>query len=174
MVISNKKKNLKNYLLLILLFCIGVGLTLYLCKLYDVYDEYQKETPVIRDTLSEITDEELEHFLMENPTSVIYMCTSSDMTCRNYEKDFKKLIKKDNLQDIIVYLNLSNIDQKKFINDFNNVYQYKISLTSNLPAIVYFEDGKIKNILQGNSKEKLTITKTKQFIEINKIGEIGD
>ena len=119
---KEKKKGLKNYFILILIFVLGIGVTLYLSKLYHVYDEYQKETPVIRGVLAEITSEELEHYLLENPTIVIYMCTSSDMLCRNFEKDFKKLIEKENLQEEIVYLNLSDIDQKEFIKDFNEKY----------------------------------------------------
>ena len=82
---ANKKGGLKNYLILAAIFLAGIGLTFYLCNLYKVYDEYQKQTPVIRDTLSEITADELEHYILENPTIVIYMCTSSDMVCRNYE-----------------------------------------------------------------------------------------
>ena len=60
---------------------------------------------------------------------------------------------------------------EKFIEDFNNKYPYKVKLTSFYPAIVVFEDGEIINLLQGKLDEKLTIVKTKQFIEIHKIGE---
>lgn len=168
---EKKKGGLKNYLILALLFIAGTGLTLYLCQMYKVYDEYQKQTPVIRDTLSEIKSEDLEHYILENPTTVIYMCTASDMVCRNYEKDFKKLIKSKELQDIIVYLNLSNTDQEKFVKDFNDKYNYRVKLTSTYPAIVVFEEGKVINLLQGKKEEQLTVVKTKQFIELHKIGE---
>ena len=169
---NEKKKNLKNYFILILIFALGIGITLYLSKLYHVYDEYQKQTPVIRGVISEITNEELDHYLLENPTIVIYMCTSSDMLCRNFEKDFKRLIEKENLQEEIVYLNLSDVNQEEFVEKFNEKYAYRNKLTSKYPAIVLFEEGKIRSILQGSSKEKLTIKKAEQFIDINNIGEI--
>lgn len=168
---SKRKVDVKNYLILILLFAATIAVTLYLCKSYQVYDEYQKQTPVIRDTLSEITSEDLHHYILENPTTVIYMCTSSDAVCRNYEKDLKKLVEAKNLQETIVYLNLSNIDQDVFVEDFNETYQYKVKLTTTYPAIVVFDEGKITNLLQGKEDEKLTIVKTKQFIELNQIGE---
>ena len=82
------KKRIKNFIILGAIFLLGIGLTLYICNCYQVYDEYQKQTPVIRGTLSEITSEELDHYLMENPTTTIYMCTSSSDTCRNYEKEY--------------------------------------------------------------------------------------
>ena len=166
-----KKTKAKNYFILVLIFVLGVGITLYLSRLYHVYDEYQKETPVIRGVISEITSEELEHYLLENPTCVLYMCTSSDMTCRNFEKDFKKLIKKDNLQDDIVYLNLSDVKEDEFINKFNDTYKYRDKLTANYPALVLFEDGEVRSILQGKKDEKLTIKKTEQFIDLNDLGE---
>ena len=171
---KQEKKPIKNYVILVLLFLAVIALTVYLCECYKVYNEEQKKIPVIRGTLtSEITEVDVEPFIVENPTTVLYMCTSSSEKCRNFEKDFKKLIKKYELQDSIIYLNLSNIeDQESFVEEFNDRHPYKKSkLTSNYPAIVYLDDGKVKNIIQGKDNEKLSITKVKSFIEINKIGE---
>lgn len=163
---------IKNYVILVAAFLITFLIVLYLCNWYKVYDEYQRKTPVIDKTLSELTSvEELNHYIMENQTTVIYMCTASSDSCRNFEKDFKKLILKKNLQDSIVYLNLSNIDEKEFVNTFNNNYPYKVKLTDKYPAIVVFEDSKVTNLLQGTKNQKMTIEKAKQFIEINKIGQ---
>lgn len=162
----------KNYVLLIVIFIITLGIMTYFCNWYKVYDEFKRQTPVIRGTLFEITsEEELEHYVMENETAVVYLCTASDDNCRNFEKDFIKLIEKKNLQESILYFNLSDIDNKEFVDKFNAQYYYKTKLTENYPAIIIFEDGKIINIIQGTEKEKLNIEKTKQFIEINKIGE---
>ena len=166
-----KEKKMKNYVLLILLFAAAICVTLYLCNWYKVYDDYQKQTPIIRGTLLEIKSEELEHYIMENPTFTIYMCTSGDDVCRKYEKKFIKLCKNMNLQEYIVYLNLSDIDQENFVNSFNNKYNYKVNLTTSYPAFVTFEDGKVKYILQGKENEPLTISKTKQYLELNNIGE---
>lgn len=169
--VEKEKNYFKNYVLLGLLFLGCVILTLYICKCYEVYDNHQKQTPVIRDTLFEITEKELSPYIAENPTTIIYMCTSANEKCRNYEKDFKKLIEKYELQDEFVYLNLTGVDKDKFISDFNDEYNYKVKLTKNYPAIVLFEDNEIKYILQGKKEEPLTISKTKQFIDLNKIGE---
>ena len=83
----------KNYVLLIVIFIITLGIMTYFCNWYKVYDEFKRQTPVIRGTLFEITsEEELEHYVMENETAVVYLCTASDDNCRNFEKDFIKLI----------------------------------------------------------------------------------
>mgnify|MGYP003530200891 FL=1 len=165
-----KKVTIKSYFILITVFILTMGVTLYLCKCYKVYNESKKEIPVIRGTLSEITSEELEHYVQENQNCTVYMCTASNQACRDYEEKFIKLIKKKNLQEDIVYLNLSNIEQDKFINSLNDKYNYKIKLTSNYPTIVIFDEAKISALLQ-ETDEKLSIDRTKQFIELNKIGE---
>lgn len=170
--IENAPNNtkVKNYLILFLLVVVTVTLTLYLCDCYRVYSDNQKEIPVIRGTLSEITYEELDHYIMENPNSTIYMCTASSQNCRNFENDFIKLIKKKDLQDDIIYLNLSGVDETAFLTDFNNKYKYKYVLTTEYPAIVTFDNSNVANMLQ-EKDGKLSITKVKHYIELNKIGE---
>lgn len=164
----------KNYIILAILFIAVVMLVLYLCNLYLVYDAHQRNIPVIRDTLFEIQPDEVEHYVMENPTTVFYMCTASNENCRDYEKDFKKLILKDELQSAIVYVNLSDVDQDEFADTFNAKYPYKVSLKTNYPALVVFEDGEISSLLQAASGEKLTISDTSQFIKLNKIKTEGE
>ena len=169
---EEKERSLfKRYLILAFIFILCMGLVIYLCKWYKVYDDYQKEIPVIRDTLSEITDVDLEHYILDNPTTVIYMCTASDEVCRGFEKDFKKLVIKKEYTDKIVYLNLSGLDQEKFVEDFNNKYNFKIKLTVDYPAIVMFEDGKITSLLQENDKRDFTISTVKDYLDLNMIGE---
>ncbi len=165
-----KKRCIKNYAILIVLFLAAIGLTLYLCKWYNVYDEYQKQTPVIGDTLTEISKEELEHYVIDSPTAIIYMCTSNELRCRNFEKDFKKVIRRDDLKDQIVYINLSGVEIEEFFNEFNDNYPYKKELNS-YPALIAFEDGKISKILQSNTDKSLKISQAKQFLDMYKTGE---
>lgn len=169
--VEKERSLFKRYLILIFIFILCMGLVIYLCKWYKVYDDYQKEIPIIRDTLSEITDVDLEHYILDNPTTVIYMCTASDEVCRDFEKDFKKLVIKKEYTDKIVYLNLSGLDQENFVEEFNNKYNFKIKLTTDYPAIVMFEDGKITSLLQENDKRDFTISTVKDYLELNMIGE---
>ena len=90
------------------------------------------------------------------------------------EKNFKKLITKDDLQESIIYLNLSDVDQEQFIDTFNSTYPYKNSLEKHYPALVSFEDGEIEGILQGSSNHELTISQTEQFIDMHQIKKQGE
>lgn len=170
---EKKKENLaRNYVILFVIFLVTILLVWYVCKWYSVYTEYEKETPVIRGTLSyEITTADFEHFITDNPTTVIYMCTSKDDKCRNFEKDLKKYVKKNSLEDEIIYLNLSDADIDGFVKQFNEKYKYKVKLTNNYPLIVEFTDGKVTGLIQGEENNPLTIDRVEDFVEINKIGK---
>ena len=168
---KENKIPVKNYFILAFIFLIGIGLTLYFCKWYEVIDTEKKQTPVIRGIIPEISSQELDNYVLENPTALLYLCTSDNMKCRNFEKDFKKYIIKNSMENYIVYVNLTNVNQVKFVKEFNNNYEFKTKLTPNYPALIYFNDGKIRDMIEGTSSNKLTRSKAKDFIEKNKIGD---
>ena len=164
------KKRIRNYIITIILFIACFGLVLYLRELYRFNDAEQKKIPVIQGYISEIYNDDLEHYVMDNPNGVIYMCIANDENCRTFEREFKKLLKKDEYNDNLVYLNLMDVDQDKFLEEFNSKYIYKVKLSKEYPAFVLFEDGKVKAILQEKDK-KLDIVKVKHFLELSEIGE---
>ena len=167
---EKQKKSIKNYIILIAIFGLTILLVWYIAKWYEVRSDYKKETPVIRGTLNyEITSVDFYHYIMENPSSVFYMCTSSSDNCRSFEKDLKKLIIKKNLQNSIIYLNLSDSDIPEFVKSFNDNYKYKVKLTKNYPALVEFTDGKVTGLIQNTKDDILTITKVNQFLELQHI-----
>ena len=87
---KSNKKIVKNYFILALIFLAVILLVWYICKWYTVCNDYKKEIPVIRGTLNyEITESDFEHYILENPSSVVYMCTASEEKCRDFERDFK-------------------------------------------------------------------------------------
>lgn len=51
----------------------------------------------------------------------MYMCTTSQDICRNFEKKFSEYIKDNNLSEEIIYLNLG------YSNDENNLTKQSIS-----------------------------------------------
>ncbi len=166
---EERKITSKNYAILALIFIVATIITLYLANVYTVYQESKLEIPVIGDTLSEITSEEIDHYISENPSTMLYICTASDQKCRAYEKDLKKLIVREELQEYIVYLNLKPEEKESFTESFNEKYSKRLKLTTNYPALVALDEGRVIHLLQSKENEKLTITKTQQFIDIHNI-----
>lgn len=168
---NTRKVGVKNYLILALIFIAATAVTIYLCSVYNVYQEDKLQVPVIRGTLSEITSEELDPYISENPTVMMYICTASNETCRKYEKSLKKYIVREELQERMVYLNITTEEAEKFADSFNEKYTTSLKLKDRYPALIIFEEGKVTHLLQAKENEKLTITKTKQFMELHGIGE---
>ncbi len=123
---TQRKVGIKNYLILALIFIVATVITLYLCNVYNVYEESKRQIPVIRGTLSEITSEELEHYISENPTIMMYICTASNETCRKYENGLKKYVVREELQETMVYLNLSEEENLNFSEQFNEKYSVNL------------------------------------------------
>lgn len=161
----------KNYVIVVIMFLVTFLLVYYLYSWYKAYNEYQKEIPVIRNTLLEINSDEVDHYIKENADVVIYLCTASSNECRKYENNFKKLIEKKSLEESITYVNLSDVNTKEFTDKFNDSYKYKKELKNNYPAIVIFKDGNVVDMVQGDSKEKLTVSEVSKILKENKIGE---
>lgn len=168
---KNRIIPLKNYVILACLFVGTILLLMVITNKYEEIIEFEKQTPVIRDTLQEITSTEVEHYVTENPTTIMYMCTASDDSCRSYEKKLKKLVEEKDLRDDIIYVNLSNDDVNQFVDEFNNKYPFSKELTISYPAFVIIEDNKVQAILQGSKEKPLSIRRTEDFFEYYEVGK---
>ena len=47
-------------------------------------------------------------------------------------------------------------------------------MTGNYPAFVIFKDGKVDSVLQGSSDSEVTLSKVKNFLELNEIKGEGE
>ncbi len=164
-----KKIPTKNYIILLVLFLGAFLLTYYIYRWYVVYSEYQNNIPIIRDSLTEITTEEMQHYIQERPTTTIYICTASDTDCRSFEKKFKKLVEQKSLKEEIIYVNIEDSNKDNFITFFNTNYPYKRENLNKYPALIYFEDGEVEDILQATKDENLSLKNVNDFIKRNKI-----
>ena len=129
---------------------------------------YEESTPLIRDyVVSEINTNEIYNYIRENGELILYICTSNNKNCRNFEKEFGPLIKERELENEITYLNLNNVKKKSsFIKEFNKFYDTKVL---GYPSLVLFEEGKVKDILTVKTDKELKIEQVKEFFTKNNI-----
>lgn len=166
---DEKSIPIKNYFILALIILGTFLIVYYLYRWYVVYSDYQDDIPVIRDTLLEVSEEEMYHYIQESPTTVIYLCTSDDTSCRNFEKKFKKLVERDSLKEYITYVNLTHVNKQKFIDNFNENYHYKRKL-ENYPAFIVFDSGNVVDMLQETKNDKVSISNVKSLLKRNEVG----
>lgn len=166
---DKKSIPLKNYFILFLIILVTFLIVYYLYRWYVVYSDYQDDIPVIRDTLLEVSEEEMYHYIQESPMTVVYLCTSEDTSCRNFEKNFKKLVERDSLKEYITYVNLTHVNKQEFIRNFNEHYHYKKEL-KNYPAFIVFDSGNVVDMLQETDNNKISISDVKSLLKRNEVG----
>ncbi|MBQ9318149.1 MAG: hypothetical protein IJR82_00760 [Bacilli bacterium] len=127
----------KNYFILLIMILSVVAITIVLMN---AYNNRVKKTSIMYNYLSEIKENDLDAYLIENPNIVIYIADKYDLSNNQVEKKLKKKMIKLNISDYFVFLNLNN--DMDFINQLNEKYYGNVE--KNLPVIVVFEDGKIK------------------------------
>lgn len=145
----------KNYLFLAILSAVTVILVIYMGTWYKTTNEYKQNHSPLIGTINNISINELDSYLMENPNSLVYISNYSKELYQ-YENDLKSIITNYNLESDIIYINLSASDEQK-IDDY---YQVKEHYITNL---VIFENGKIVSFL-ATTKEDLTKEKTIAFL----------
>ncbi len=161
-----KNKTIKNYLILLGIFIITFVICIYLFSWIKQYNEAKLGEPVITNTLKEIKYDNLDNFLKENEVVVVYMCTTYELSCRNFEQNFSTFIKEQDLTDNILYLNLGyrNVENNllnKLYNKYKN--EYLIKKITNYPTIAIFNNGKMVDFLTISSNYNMEIVK--EFLE---------
>ncbi len=162
-----KKGDIKSYIILLITISITLIITFYALNWYKQYNNSKLSIPVISSVLREVTYEDLESVVKERDFLVVYMCTSSETKCRNFESKFKNYIKDQNLSDEIVYLNIGRDEEEN--NIISRVYyEYKsenlIKKINDYPTLLIFNGGKIVDLLSPTKDSQVSINSVRQFL----------
>ena len=83
---KSKKIPFSNYIKLLLLIIVTVGLVFVCRNIYLSNEDYNNNIPIIRDYLvREINSKELYNYVREDSDAIIYIGVASSKTCRDYE-----------------------------------------------------------------------------------------
>ena len=165
-MMKSKKKQKQNYVILVVIYIVVIVLVLYLASWYNTYKNYQKEIPVLQNVVSEINPSELEHYLTENPSPILYLCTASDSECREFEESIKSPLEKNNYEDL-VYVNLEDVDDgDSFIQSLLDKYGSDFSI-GRVPCLIKFTEGQITAVEDGLNGALLTRDEALNFLDIN-------
>lgn len=142
----------KNYIKLGAVIIATIALTFYWASWYNTTKEYRMNNSVIPTVIGEVTMEELDNYLLENPDIIIYIASSKDNTIKDFEDDLKKILVKEDLKNEFIYVDTSKIENQEFYQSFAQKY-YSKSLKSKkdsldiIPNIVLIEDGTVKDVM---------------------------
>ena len=164
---KSKKKQKKNYIILAFIYAVVIVLVLYLASWYNTYAEYREEIPVLQNIISEINPDEVDHYLMENPSPILYICSASDSDCREFEKSIKSYLQENAYQDL-TYVNLEDINDKTaYITELLDKYNGSNFVINRIPCLIKFTDGKVTSIEDGLNGALLTKDEALNFIDAN-------
>lgn len=160
---KNEKLNIVGYVKVVILIVITVFLVLFIRNIYLSNINYKLNIPVIRETLKlEINKGEIYNYVRDNPNAVIYVGVASDNNCRTFELDFNRIIKKEKLEEEIIYLNLDKKNGiKSFFKEFNKFYDTNLT---KYPSIIIFQDGKVEDILKVPIGDNYSSTVIEEFL----------
>ena len=87
-------KEISNYVKVFFVFLAVIVLVLFLRKWYLNSQELELNIPVLDGVVThQIESNEIYNFVLDNDTSLIYMCVANDSGCRKLEKSMKKVIR---------------------------------------------------------------------------------
>jgi len=160
-----KKIPVKNYIIVVIIFTISVVLAFFLRNWYISYQDYQKTIPVLEGVISEVRYNEIDNYIGDNQSVIIYIGVAEDDDCRELEKDLKKVIEKRHLKDKIVYFNISDVaDKELLLKEFNDKYSLGDKIYA-YPAIVLIEEGKIIDSRSKNASRNLLVSDIEQLLD---------
>lgn len=166
---KTKRVGIKNWIEVLILVVIVICITFYLCSWYKNYKSESMSEFVLDDILTQIKYEELDPYLQENNDVYVYICVIDDNNCREFEADVKNTIEKKNLNNSIIYLNLTGEkDKKNIISNINKKYG-KNKKIDNYPAFIRIKDSKIVSMVE-KQNHKLTKSNFEKYMDLNEIG----
>ena len=164
---SNKEIPVTNIIKLVLIVLFVIIAVLFLRGWYLKGQDLQKGTPILSTLLThQIKPNELESYIHETDTAILFMCTTKNDQCRDLEKDMKKIVKDNSLEDIIIYFDISMVD------DFSKIYKQLNDNSSttleidSYPAIIYLENSKIQKFANG---AKMSVSDVQKFLREIKV-----
>ena len=154
---------LKNYIILTVVFLATIILVLFLADKYDQRIKNKTGNTIMSDFLSQVTNEEFDNYILENPNVIVYLASISDEKLNIFENNFKEFITHNELTNSVVQINSDELDKNIFTEYLPNNMNLNI-----IPNILVFKNGKIASVLY-NSEKNIDIADVKQFLKDNGI-----
>ena len=96
---------------------------------------------------------------------MLYIGASDDNNCRTLEKDLKEFIKKYNLRDRIIYIDLNKVgDKDEFLSKFNSKYAINRKIDK-YPSFAIIQNGVIIDVVSRTKGQSLDIDDIEQLLE---------
>ena len=142
---EKKEVPFKNYVILFAILIATFLLLFYLYSWFDKYEETLLSKRILDKYMLVINNNELDDYLVENPNAILYVSKLNDDKIREFEKSLKNKYKNNEIDKNILYLDVTDINEKDKIYLSNKYYFNNLNILS-IPCIVVFKNGKVASI----------------------------
>ena len=144
---EKRKIPLRNYIILSVIIIATVLLLHYFYRWFEVYNDTKLNRPILDKYMEVINYNELDNYLIENPNTIIYVSVLEDVEIRNFEKKFKEGFKNGEIENNILYLDITNdIKDKKVKEKMKKKYSINSVSILDVPLIMVIDNGELKSI----------------------------
>lgn len=159
-------KYIVNYVKLFIVVVIGVVITLLVCNIYRNINNNKLNSSYIDNYVDSCNYNDLSSIVMElGDNKFIYLSYVGNENIYNYEKELVKVLKKNDLLDLFVYIDSSSvITTDRTVSDLNDKLNVITESSIVLPAVIYFKDGNARDYID-SSDEVISASKTIQLME---------
>ena len=138
---------IKNYIILGVVLFITMLILYYFYCWVDVYKESKINIPIMDKYMSVINYNELDNYIVENPDTIIYVSVLEDEKIRGFEKEFKNKYKNKEIENELLYMNITDDINDMDIRD-EMVSKYSINSLdmTDVPSLLVFNNGELSSI----------------------------
>lgn len=138
----------KNYIILGIVALATFALLYYFVSFYNKQKDYENSVHTRMQFLSEVKENEIQNYILDNHDVIIYLSDSTDDTYADFENKLKNLMKDKNLTKNVVYMDVHKISTKE---NLKNILKLDIIT---YPNVVIVSDEMGTSVLYGESQDK--------------------
>ena len=132
----------KNYIILGLVLLVSFLFIYYLYMWLDAYNESKLNKPILDRYMEVINYNELDNYLVESPNAIIYVSVLENSEIRDFEKQFKTILKNHQIEKDLLYMNITEeIKDNTLKKEMNSKYVLNDTKISDVPVIMVIDNG---------------------------------
>lgn len=165
-----RKISTKNYVIYTIIVLITIAVVIFFSKWYEIKKDGQ--TTHRMNSIAEIKETDLDNYLVENPSIIIYLSNSNKEELKDFESEFNKYILKNNLNKKMIYIDLNGVSE-----NFDKKLKNKLGIDSSSSYlnvnfsedenIIIIEDSQLVSILY-NTGKNINMDDVKVFLRGNR------
>ena len=147
----------KNYFIVLVVSILVVVLTLYVRSFYFSYVAYNSDSSIfVSKSINQINFDDIDYAVNETTDSVLFISYNGEKSISNMERKLYREIEKKNLNDRIIYLNVTDyLENNKYLEMLRSKYPSIAVDINKAPMFIFIKDGECVEVID-SSKELIT------------------